>query len=310
MFLIWAVQNPHLSQRFTLLQELLQQPAEIKAVKEMKQSNYSSDQRKLPSTVCWQWNTFPVGSPWTEDVAGQRLVALPVTPSSSPFLSPIPHIWLVLPTTTCLSMFIASQPLWVNVYCQSTTLFRKLKESNPNEPVQPSVSHKVTRIWLSTLHHHLGEFSPLIVLLRTVMDEATRLNVVKMFSIEHWVSLHRCDPICLIAAVTVVGVSSVHPTIWTNHGPSAQDVCSLSAPIIRFKRTQTAVPGFKNDWKVSTGSTGIRHSERSQKYKYYAAPVTGNITMCSGAFVCYFVKFCPTITTKLLCMIPGGEDSN
>lgn len=133
MFLIWAVQNPHLSQRFTLLQELLQQPAEIKAVKEMKQSNYSSDQRKLPSTVCWQWNTFPVGSPWTEDVAGQRLVALPVTPSSSPFLSPIPHIWLV-PTTTCLSMFIASQPLWVNVYCPSTTLFRKLKESNPSEP--------------------------------------------------------------------------------------------------------------------------------------------------------------------------------
>lgn len=33
-------------------------------------------------------------------------------------------------------------------------------------------------------------------------------------------------------------------------------------------------------------------------------------SLCSGTFVCYFVKFCPAITRKFLCMIPGGEDSN
>lgn len=73
------------------------------------------------------WFSLNRGRGWT---ASGRTSCYP----SSPFLSPIPHIWLVFPTTTCLSMFIASQPLWVNVYCQSTTLYRKLKESNPSEP--------------------------------------------------------------------------------------------------------------------------------------------------------------------------------
>lgn len=118
-----------------------------------------------------------------------------------------------------------------------------------------------------------------------------------MFGIEHWVLIHRCDPTRLIAAATVVGLNHLYqPAFCTGC------LLSLSALLIRFKLTQTAVPGFKNDWKVSTGSTGSRHSKRSQKYKYYDTSVTGNITCIStsprGAFVFWrsCVLFCKVLS--------------
>lgn len=262
MFLIWTVPNPHLSQRFTLLQELLQQPAEIKAVKEMKQSNYASDQRKLPSTVCWQWNTFSVGSPWTEDVAGQRLAALPVTHQP---LSYHQHL-----------AGVANNYSFVNVYCQATTFDRKLKESNPSEPnpVGQTASAAVSQQqsagppswWVQST------YCPTELSQNNFEDCVGRNNsyecskAVRYWTLSIDTQMWSDPPDCCRHCCWFELCSSNHlhrPRAFCTGCPR-----SLSALIIRFKLTQTAVPGFKNDWKVSTGSTGTRHSKRSQKHKY------------------------------------------